>query len=323
MKYASLDTRANALSKIGDKKNCYLYWIDALGVEYLSYIQDLAREKGLSIKIDVVRADLPTITEINRKFYDEWDGGKKAKQSRLDEIKHKEKGGFDYEKCQAPIHLADELAVIEEAINTAYTSLALHDCKKFIIASDHGASRLAVIAHIEEKYETDTRGEHSGRCCKYFDDYDIRYSVSEKGYIVLTNYGRFQKSRRANVEVHGGASLEETVIPVITLSLKGQITSDIRVLDAENIVIERKKGVTFKLYISDVENQDKVRVVLKERSYSAKCIDKTHYEICAPEIKRSGKYNVDIFDGENLLGSVVINVKGTVGTSNSDFDDLF
>lgn len=123
--------------------------------------------------------------------------------------------------------------------------------------------------------------------------------------------------------MHGGASLEETVIPVITLSLKGQITSDIRVLDAENIVIERKKGVTFKLYISDVENQDKVRVVLKERSYSAKCIDKTHYEICAPEIKRSGKYNVDIFDGENLLGSVVINVKGTVGTSNSDFDDLF
>lgn len=323
MKYASLDTRANALSKIEDKRNCYLYWIDALGVEYLSYIQDLAREKGLSIKIDVVRADLPTITEINRKFYDEWNGGKKAKQSRLDEIKHKEKGGFDYEKCQAPIHLADELAVIEEAINTAYTSLALHDCKKFIIASDHGASRLAVIAHIEEKYETDTRGEHSGRCCKYFDDYDISYSVSEKGYIVLTNYGRFQKSRRANVEVHGGASLEETVIPVITLSLKGQITSDIRVLDAENIVIERKKGVTFKLYISDVENQDKVRVVLKERSYSAKCIDKTHYEICAPEIKRSGKYNVDIFDGENLLGSVVINVKGTVGTSNSDFDDLF
>lgn len=66
--------------------------------------------------------------------------------------------------------------------------------------------------------------------------------------------------------MHGGASLEETVIPVITLSLKGQITSDIRVLDAENIVIERKKGVTFKLYISDVENQDKVRVVLKERS---------------------------------------------------------
>ena len=40
-------------------------------------------------------------------------------------------------------------------------------------------------------------------------------------------------------------------------------------------------------------------------------------------LKLNVRVSVDIFDGENLLGSVVINVKGTVGTSNSDFDDLF
>lgn len=322
-KYAMLDTRANAIARIEDKKHCYLYWIDALGVEYLSLIQELVKQKGLTMDVEIVRADLPTITEINKAFFDEWNSGEKHKQSKLDDIKHKDAGGFDYGKCKAPIHLADELDVIEEAINSAATELALHTCKKFIIASDHGASRLAVISHIEEKYETDTKGEHSGRCCKYFPDYDIDHSVSENGYIILTNYGRFKKSRAANVEVHGGATLEETVIPIITLSLKSKSEIDIRVLNPDNIVIERKKGITFKLYISDVENRKNVRLVVNGKSYSANSIDATHYEVVISDIKRGGKYVADIFDDSDLIGNITLNVKGAVGSSNSSFDDLF
>jgi len=322
-KYAFLDTRANAIERISNKKQCYLYWIDALGVEYLSLIQELAKQKGLAVNIEIVRADLPTVTDINKAFYDDWQGSKKYKQTKLDDIKHKDAGGFDYGKCKEPIHLADELDVIEEAINKAATELELHTCKKFIIASDHGASRLAVISHIEEKYETDTKGEHSGRCCKYFADYDIDHSIAENGYIVLTNYGRFKGSRAANVEVHGGATLEETVIPVITLSLKTQNAIDIRVMEADSVVIERKKGVTFKLYISDVEHRYNVKLILNEKSYLAECIDETHYKIVIPDIKRAGKYAVDIFDGENLIGNITLGVKGAVGSSNSSFDDLF
>ena len=60
--YAHLDTRENILSKIEDKNSCLLVWIDALGVEYLSIIQWLAKDKGLSLNTHIVRADLPTIT---------------------------------------------------------------------------------------------------------------------------------------------------------------------------------------------------------------------------------------------------------------------
>lgn len=35
--------------------------------------------------------------------------------------------------------------MIEKALNTAAMELGMHNCKSFIIASDHGASRLAVI----------------------------------------------------------------------------------------------------------------------------------------------------------------------------------
>lgn len=63
--YAQLPTRDNAIKAIADKNKAYLYWIDALGVEYLSYITALAKEKGLSIHTDIVRSDLPTITSVN------------------------------------------------------------------------------------------------------------------------------------------------------------------------------------------------------------------------------------------------------------------
>lgn len=239
--YAHLDTRENIISKIDDKDSCRLVWIDALGVEYLSLIQWLAREKGLSVTTHIVRSDLPTITSINKGFYDSWSGDKE-KISELDEIKHKEKGGFDNNNCRLPIHLANELDVIQKAIRDIAAKLINHKYKKIIIASDHGASRLAVLSQHEEKYFTDTKGEHSGRCCKYFDDYDIDNSISENGYIVLTDYGRFKGSRAANVEVHGGATLEETVVPLIEFTLKSGADTEIRLINSNDIKVDRKKA---------------------------------------------------------------------------------
>lgn len=241
MLYAHLDTRENIISKIDDKDSCRLVWIDALGVEYLSLIQWLAREKGLSVTTHIVRSDLPTITSINKGFYDSWSGDKE-KISELDEIKHKEKGGFDNNNCRLPIHLANELDVIQKAIRDIAAKLINHKYKKIIIASDHGASRLAVLSQHEEKYFTDTKGEHSGRCCKYFDDYDIDNSISENGYIVLTDYGRFKGSRAANVEVHGGATLEETVVPLIEFTLKSGADTEIRLINSNDIKVDRKKA---------------------------------------------------------------------------------
>ena len=320
--YAGLDTRANALMKLGDKKATYLYWIDALGVEYLSYIQERAKQKGLSIQIEIARSILPTITGINRGFFDEWSGDK-YKEPRLDDIKHHDVGGFDYRKCKLPIHLANELDVIEDALNRAATELAFHNYKKFIIASDHGASRLAVLGQHAEKYETDTKGEYSGRCCKYFDEYDPQKSVAENDYVVLKDYGRYKGSREANVEVHGGCTLEETVIPIIALSLKNQTEVQIVVLTPDELTIDRKNGVTVSVYISYVELPKSVRMEINSKPYSAVQTDKTHFKFILGDIKRSGEYEASIFDGSNLIGRVKLHIKGAAGSTKSDFDDLF
>lgn len=320
--YAQLPTRDNAIKAVADKNSAYLYWIDALGVEYLSYITALAKKKGLSIHTDIVRSDLPTITSINKQFYERWTGGKKYKEEQLDNIKHKDKGGYFFTDDEDPIHIPAELDVIEKALNIAAMELGMHNCKSFVIASDHGASRLAVIKKQEVPYETDTRGEHSGRCCKAFDGCDVPYKVEDNHFIILSDYGRFRGSRSANVEVHGGASLEEIVVPVITLTLKKQAGVQITVIHPDDITADRHDGVTLNLYISDVEWPDNISLVIEDESYRGKSEDGTHYTFGLKNIKRAKTkpYTADIFDGSDLIGSVFFKVKGKTATVKDDFD---
>lgn len=322
--YTHLGTRDAAIKNISDKKNTFLYWIDALGVEYLPYFVALANKKGLSLDVDIVYVSLPTITSINKGFYDAWPGDLKEKESRLDDLKHNPDGSYIHKPEEAPYHLASELDVIKDAVDRAVTELSMHKCKKFVIASDHGASRLAVIRHQEEKYETDTKGEHSGRCCKEFAGADLPFAIHENGYLVLGDYGRFKNSRAANVEVHGGASLEEVVVPIITLSLKKHTELVIQLIEPDEVYCDRHAGTTIHLYISDVEHSQNVSVLIGEKRYVATCIDKTHYDVLMADVKRAKKnISASVYDGDDVIGTVTFDIKGKMAAVNNDFDDLF
>lgn len=316
--YARLPARDGVIKHI-NQKHAYLYWIDALGVEYLSYITYLAKEKGLSIHVNIARADLPTITSINNQFFEDWQGPK-HKEKRLDAIKHKDDGGYFFTKDDTPVHLAKELEIIKEVMNNADVDLKGGKYKAFVIASDHGASRLAVIKKQEVKYETDTQGEHSGRCCKVFDGCDVPCAVRENGYIVLSDYGRFRGSRAANVEVHGGASLEEVLVPIITLTLKNQADVDVRLADNGDIFADKNTGVAFTVYISFVDNPGNVSLTVKGKNYPGTRQDDTHYIFHLSDIKRSGTYNATVYDGQDEIKTLPFTVKSRIGTENADFD---
>ena len=186
------------------------------------------------------------------------------------------------------------------------------------------SATLAVLHKQEEKYETDTKGEHSGRCCKEFSDAELPYAIRENGYLVLADYGRFKKSRAANVEVHGGASLEEVLVPVITLTLKKQSDQIIKLLDPDSIQSDRHAGTTINLYISDVEHSGDVRIVIADKSYAATSKDATHYSVLLDDYKRAKKnVSASIYDGEDLIGNINFEIKGRTATVKNDFDDLF
>lgn len=316
-KFNRLPTRNEIMDSV-DKSDTFLYWLDALGVEYLGLIEALVQKRGLSVRVNIARAELPTITAINRDFFDAWQG-RKEKNDELDDTKHKDAGGYNFTNNELPIHLAKELDIITAMIDKAATELALRHCKRFFIVSDHGASRLAVLRRKEEKYDTDTTGEHSGRCCKLFQPYDLPFAAEENGYLVLADYGRFKGSRAANVEVHGGASLEEVVVPVIELSLKdGSVM--VKLVD-EIVTVDFRTGTEIKLFFNSLVRD--VSVVLNGKHYSASQIDANHYSVELPDTKRAGDYSADVYAGDNLIGKIMIKAQGKTGKVNDAFDDLF
>lgn len=315
--YNRLSTRNEILDSI-NKENSYLFWLDALGVEYLGYISKLAYKYKLNISIKIARAKIPTITELNRDFYDNWPSNDKIKNDELDEVKHKDKGGYNFEKNQNPIHLARELEIIENVIERAATVLSKRQYERFILASDHGASRLAVI-YPKDMYESENKGKYSGRFCELYDNHNIQYATEENGYLVLANYGRFKGSRAADVEVHGGASLEEVLVPIIELSLKDDEIL-VELLDDE-IVTDFSKGAEITLFVN-MENK-KLSVIMNGIKYTCLKNDGNYYSISIPELKRAGLYYADVYINDNFIKTIHIKAQGRSARVNNDLDDLF
>ena len=315
--YNDLPAR-EALLEAVPQEGAHLFWLDALGVEYLGLITACAKRLGLRIRVQVGRAMLPTITCVNRAFFDEW-RGTKEKDARLDDLKHGEKSRYNYTEEKHPIHLAREIAVIEEMMQHAATQLAAGNCRRFVIASDHGASRLAVRREQEEKYPTDTGGEHSGRCCRMFAGYahDLPFATEEGGYLVLADYGRLRGSRKASVEVHGGASLEEVLVPLITLEKQGGAVVHVSLAD-EKVTADRKAGVRFALF-ADAPLKS-LGIVWQGRFYAAERQDAQHFMVQIAEMRHAGTYRMDVYAEDALLDEIELHVESKGIRMNDDFD---
>jgi len=309
--YNSLKTRGEVLDSIG-KANAALYWVDALGAEYLGFIQSRAKALGLKIMVHTVRANLPTITSFNNDFYETW-SGEKAQTKRLDEVKHDGEQDFNYQTIKTPVHLAEELRIVDAALDWVKTKLTGKNADKVILVSDHGASRLAVINEHECKWEMASKGKHSGRCCPCSDaDVKSNYATEENGFWVLANYDRFKGGRKASVEVHGGATLEEVVIPLIEIAL---YDNKIEVSNTTPVAIASfKKNAEIVLFSKNVLKG--VSVWVLGRQYLAEAIGNNKHKIIFPDIKRAGKYIADVLQGDNLIGQVEFDIQRESGKTN-------
>ncbi len=296
--YNKLQPRSAIVNKL-NKDNAQVYFFDALGVEYLGFIQDRCRHYGLVSEISIAHCELPSITEKNKEFLHYFPEGV-LDIKELDELKHHSQV-IDYEQCKEPVHLFKELQIIDEELKRIQSMLRQGYRDKAIIISDHGASRLAVIFEQEnEKLELEEKGKHSGRCCPSSEDPHIPYVTYWDGYAVLANYERFKGGRKANVEVHGGATLEEVVVPIIVLS-KQPTGIDICFVNPV-IILKGKEPATIVLY-SNVPLHAP-RLIVNEIVYTGEfCEDNKHVKFIMPELKRTKDWTADFFDGDKKMAS--------------------
>lgn len=314
--YNQFPIRSLALSQM-KKENTKMYFVDALGVEYLSYISEKCKTYGLLLSIQVVHGELPSITSQNTEFMN----ADVTNIKDLDALKH-ESQTYNYEKQKIPLHLVAELKAIDGVLQTIRDGLLTKEMKSAIIISDHGATRLAVLN--DEEYGAEfivgeSKGQHSGRCCQVEEDPGIPFAAYENGYAVLANYMRFKGSRKADVEVHGGATLEETLVPLLQISLKPK---DPMVEFQPALVQLRKKEVGELLLVTNFDMADPY-IIVNGKIYRGK-LD-THRRraiIPLPDMKRTHDYMADIYDGDTLLKEqVAFHVKKEVAKDN--LGDIF
>ena len=265
----------SAVTRTIDKEGVQAYFIDALGAEHLGYIQAKCREYGMISDIQIVRCELPSITSINKEFKERFET---RDVKDLDDLKH-HSTIYLYERCQLPIHLFEELKVIDKELRNIRDLLRSHGAQKAVIFSDHGASRLAVIyKHENEKIELEEKGKHSGRCCRCEQNPNLDQAAYENGWAVLANYERFKGGNKPQVEVHGGASLEEVVVPIVTLTLRPE---KVEYRLADQIVKYSQGKVTLALCCNMPMNAPRIQ------------IEGVFYEGALDSDRRTARFDVD------------------------------
>lgn len=318
----TLPTRESVLEGIA-ADGVALCWIDALGCEFLGFIQSSAERLGLKLKVTPVRVKLPSITSVNRSFYDEWQGDKMPPVSRLDKIKHGDFEKSDEASTDAATELPHELIVVEESINAIAMRLRKKPGSKVVLTSDHGATRLAVISNSETVWELPEKGKHGGRCClKSEFDGSLPACVTESDdeeWHVLAGYDRFKGGRKGDVEVHGGATLEEMVVPVIEFELLDKNVR-VRLVEDEFKVTFRDAEITLQLFCASTLMSPSVR--FGGSNYSATADgDKTgRYLVRIPK-PVAGDHVAVVYDGDTKINDVRFSVKS--GGAQIKKDDFF
>ena len=216
-----LPTRAEIVSGL-KKEDSVLFFVDALGVEFLNYILKNCSAKRLFAEPKVAKCNLPSITEFNKEFLDDFKSAGADvvdKIKRIDEDKHKAIGDYSFEKTHYPIHLIDELETIDQILANVASRLGSNKYKQAYIISDHGASRLAVLKKHTLPIKSNRTGNHGGRVCEENElTKNLPHAIHEGNFCIMAGYDLFDGSRPAAVETHGGATIEEMVVPIIKIT---------------------------------------------------------------------------------------------------------
>lgn len=309
---ARLPQRSTLLAQI-DRTNARVCFIDALGVEFLSFLVARAREQKLSFDASVCRCVAPSTTDCNKDvedFLNDEDWQMKV----LDDIKHGRRNKTkSVERSTA--YIEEELFELAGFVKMISEELNRGTVDRFYIVSDHGASRLAVLYEPTTKYEMKLKGERSGRCCRKEEtDVQPEGAMDAGEWWAFANYERFKGSRKADVETHGGATLEEICTPVIELKLLDQtITATLGMLDEEgrfteetSSKLEKSYKKTPTLYFRTSRRLKKPRIKIdgkdsNEPERVESLADAHVYRVVLPEANK-GDHTAQVYDDAYPIG---------------------
>ncbi len=311
-----LYARSYIVSELYDDETAVLF-VDGMGAEYIDYLSSLFSELPQSeyeITYSIGYCHLPTITEVNKDFL----MGKQQLPPiyTLDELKHS--------NVIYPMNIIkefEELKRIKDIVINSFNG----SIKKIIITSDHGTSRMAVLVR-ETPYDTKVKPEgreiyRYGRYCNGTDlENELPTAINHDGKLIFADYTRFEQKGAPANEIHGGASLEEWLVPVISIAKcsKSNVAENV-VVETTTPIVKPELGtgkVTIKFLIKG-KKCSKVFAAVTGRKIACAEADGIYQFEYIPNSKDT-EIKVRISDGEKL-GEFIVQIKQKI-TRNKNFD---
>lgn len=208
--YYELQRQEALIAPYADSTDIYV--LDGVGAEYIPLLFDLLESNGYEIEYcDYAACHLPSITDVNKVYlesvsYKEW---------FLDFDQKVIHGEF----YKSAVNLRKAFDILEGKIKDIVQESV---GRRILITADHGATARAKWTDTKKKYNF-TEADHEGRCCSiasktdYADtlDYIVYEDEGKPGnpYIIALNETSLYN--RPKYENHGGATIEEMLVPVI------------------------------------------------------------------------------------------------------------
>lgn len=207
-------------------------WIDAIGIEWVSFIENyvINKKRDLNvIKKFIGVANLPTSTDQNKfpdvKYIQDFDS-------------HIHSNPYNY-----PYSIINQFDEIKRIIDNY---IILDSDQTIAIVSDHGLTALSRLVE-SKKYGKDD--SHEGRFIEVKDknhipdtDYIIHKSeIDQKNYLIALKHSSLGK--KPIREVHGGVTPEEVLVPFIVISNKKESNEIDYSFKIEKTEISKKEPV--------------------------------------------------------------------------------
>lgn len=243
---SSLKLRDALVQRDSLDNRCALLVVDAMGAEWLPMLVAMARERNIGVDSAAVgEVSLPTTTRFNQIHWP--DATRRLPDiKRFDNIVHN--GVEAHEARHAEENLAAALGVIvNKVLPRVEEGLAQFD--RVLVTADHGSSRLAMLAWQAESRLARTLDCEAGAEVA---DWRYRKRAAQGGcppeleetldgrYWVVRGYDRLpKKGGGQGFELHGGATLEERLVPVVIFSRTGEFVPKARTVGKRPQIVEK------------------------------------------------------------------------------------
>lgn len=241
-----LQSRDTIVQQYASDKGCALLVVDAMGAEWLPMLVALARQRNMCVdSIEVSEACLPTSTIFNNIHWP--DAVRRLPDiKRFDNIAHN--GAEMHEVRRAEENLAAALDVIGSEMLPRVAE-GLKRFERVLVTADHGSSRLAALA-----WQSEPRLARTLACETGVEVADWRYreramqggcppeleETLDGRHWVVRGYDRMpKKGGGQGFELHGGATLEERLVPVVIFSRTGLFVPKVRTGDKRAQIVEK------------------------------------------------------------------------------------